>query len=88
MIRGQLAGEAWGRGPGLGPSSGGGMLEGPGRWGPFSNPSPCFSHPRAAPGKEAVPFPWLGHIIMGISSAFGFIISVYLLANCRYIGPW
>uniref|UniRef100_A0A673UYT4 Interleukin-2 receptor subunit beta n=1 Tax=Suricata suricatta TaxID=37032 RepID=A0A673UYT4_SURSU len=56
-------------------------------WSPWSQPLAFRTRP-AAPGKEAVPFPWLGHIIMGISSAFGFIILVYLLANCRYIGPW
>ncbi|XP_049482247.1 interleukin-2 receptor subunit beta [Panthera uncia] len=56
-------------------------------WSPWSQPLAFKTRP-AAPGKEAVPFPWLGHITMGISSAFGFIISVCLLANCRYIGPW
>ncbi|XP_039102122.1 interleukin-2 receptor subunit beta isoform X2 [Hyaena hyaena] len=56
-------------------------------WSPWSQPLAFRTRP-AEPGKEAVSFPWLGQIIMGISSAFGFIILVYLLANCRYIGPW
>ncbi|VFV47418.1 interleukin-2 receptor subunit beta [Lynx pardinus] len=56
-------------------------------WSPWSQPLAFRTRP-AAPGKEAVPFSWVGHIIIGISSAFGFIISAYLLANCRYIGPW
>lgn len=56
---------------------------------PGPNPSPCFSsHLWAARGKQSLPFPWFGHIIMGVTGAFGFIILVYLLVNCQYIGPW
>lgn len=56
-------------------------------WSPWSQPLTFQTKPAAA-GKEAVPFPWLGHIVMGVSSALGFIVLVYLLANCRYIGLW
>lgn len=56
--------------------------------GSFSDPSPCFSScPWVASEKQTPLFPWFGHIIMGVSSALGFIILVYLLANCQYSGP-
>lgn len=52
-----------------------------GESGYFSNPFPCFpSLPPAAPS--------LGHILVGLCGALGFIIVVYLLVNCQYLGPW
>ncbi|XP_035552343.1 interleukin-2 receptor subunit beta isoform X1 [Canis lupus dingo] len=56
-------------------------------WSPWSQPLAFRTRP-AARGKQSLPFPWFGHIIMGITGAFGFIILVYLLVNCQYIGPW
>lgn len=55
----------------------------------FSNPSPYFSsHLRAALGMQAPALPFVGHVMVGLSGAFGFIILVYLLVSCRYLGPW
>ncbi|XP_062932439.1 interleukin-2 receptor subunit beta [Cynocephalus volans] len=51
-------------------------------WSPWSRPL-AF---RTRPADTALP--WFGHMIVGLSGALGFIILVYLLASCRYIGPW
>ncbi|XP_007939936.1 interleukin-2 receptor subunit beta [Orycteropus afer afer] len=55
-------------------------------WSPWSQPLAFRTRPEA-PGKTS-PLPWLGHMLIGLSGGFAFIILVYLLANCRYIGPW
>ncbi|KAM5336195.1 interleukin-2 receptor subunit beta isoform 1-T12 [Glossophaga mutica] len=48
-------------------------------WSPWSQPLAFRTTPEA---------PSLGHIIVGLSGAFGFIILVSLLVNCRCLGPW
>ncbi|KAK1341580.1 hypothetical protein QTO34_017995 [Cnephaeus nilssonii] len=32
--------------------------------------------------------PFMGHILVGLCGALGFIFVVYLLVNCQYLGPW
>ncbi|EHH65810.1 hypothetical protein EGM_02653 [Macaca fascicularis] len=54
-------------------------------WSPWSQPLAFRTKP-AALGKDTIP--WLGHLLVGLSGAFGFIILVYLLINCRNTGPW
>lgn len=56
-------------------------------WSPWSQPLTFRTRP-AAPGKETLGVPWLGHAMVGLSGAFGFVILVYLLTSCRYLGPW
>ncbi|XP_037703626.1 interleukin-2 receptor subunit beta [Choloepus didactylus] len=56
-------------------------------WSPWSQPLAFRTRP-AAPGKETWPYPWLGHLAVGLSGTVGFVVLVYLLASCRYIGPW
>ncbi|XP_077024856.1 interleukin-2 receptor subunit beta [Tamandua tetradactyla] len=56
-------------------------------WSPWSQPL-AFKTKPGAPRNETSQFPWFGHVITGLSSTFGFIMLVYLLASCRYIGPW
>ncbi|XP_004418645.1 PREDICTED: interleukin-2 receptor subunit beta [Ceratotherium simum simum] len=56
-------------------------------WSPWSQPLAFRTRP-AAPGKENLPVIRWGHISVGLSGGFGFIILVYLLVNCRYIGQW
>ncbi|KAF6119144.1 interleukin 2 receptor subunit beta [Phyllostomus discolor] len=48
-------------------------------WSPWSQPLAFRTVPES---------PSLGHIIVGLSGAFGFIIIVYLLVNCRYLRLW
>ncbi|XP_004743223.2 interleukin-2 receptor subunit beta isoform X1 [Mustela putorius furo] len=54
-------------------------------WSPWSQPLAFRTRPA---GERTLPFPWFGHVIVGISSVFVFLVLVYLLANCPYIGPW
>ncbi|XP_036107931.1 interleukin-2 receptor subunit beta isoform X1 [Molossus molossus] len=48
-------------------------------WSPWSQPLAFRTRAEA---------PSLGHIIVGLSGAIGFMILVYLLINCRYLRPW
>ncbi|XP_004676514.1 PREDICTED: interleukin-2 receptor subunit beta [Condylura cristata] len=56
-------------------------------WSPWSKPLPFRTRP-TAPGKERRTYLWLFHVVGGLSGALSFVILVYLLANCHYIGPW
>lgn len=56
-------------------------------WSPWSQPLAFRTRP-AALGKETQGLSWLGHTMVGLSGAFGFLILVYLLTSCRYLGPW
>ncbi|XP_004447082.1 interleukin-2 receptor subunit beta [Dasypus novemcinctus] len=55
-------------------------------WSPWSQALAFRTRP-AAPGKEPLTS-WLGHVIVGLSGVFGFVLLVYLLANCQSFGPW
>ncbi|XP_054430400.1 interleukin-2 receptor subunit beta [Pteronotus mesoamericanus] len=64
-------------------------------WGPWSQPLAFRTKPEGKGGDSSPWFsfhPWparsVGHIIVGLSGAFGFIILVYLLVNCRYLRLW
>ncbi|KAM6216475.1 interleukin-2 receptor subunit beta [Rhynchocyon petersi] len=60
-------------------------------WGPWSQPLAFRTKPAGTgrnTSKLPPSLPWLGHTLVGLSGAFAFVILVYLLANCRYIGPW
>lgn len=58
----------------------------PATWSPWSQALAFKTRP-AAWGKSLA-YPSLDHIMVGLGGAFGFIFLVYLLANCRYLGPW
>lgn len=59
-------------------------------WSPWSQPLAFRTRPedQLLAGRRPDGAPSLGHILVGLCGALGFIIVVYLLVNCQYLGPW
>ncbi|KAB0400349.1 hypothetical protein E2I00_010445, partial [Balaenoptera physalus] len=56
-------------------------------WSPWSQPLAFRTKPAATRKKTPTP-PWLGHIMLGLSCAFGFALLVYFLTSFRYNRLW
>ncbi|XP_068417986.1 interleukin-2 receptor subunit beta [Eschrichtius robustus] len=56
-------------------------------WSPWSQPLAFRTKP-AATRKKTPTLPWLGHIMLGLSCAFGFALLVYFLTSFRYNRLW
>ncbi|XP_036722269.1 interleukin-2 receptor subunit beta [Balaenoptera musculus] len=56
-------------------------------WSPWSQPLAFRTKP-AATRKKTPTLPWLGHIVLGLSCAFGFALLVYFLTSFRYNRLW
>lgn len=54
-------------------------------WSPWSRPLAFRTSPKV-PEEEILAYPWLGHVMVGVSGFLGLAILAYLLVN--YIGPW
>ncbi|KAL6094248.1 hypothetical protein STEG23_022019 [Scotinomys teguina] len=55
-------------------------------WSPWSQPLAFRTRP-ADPGKETPALPWLRHLLLSLGCAFGFLVCVYILVRCQYLGP-
>nr|XP_006979174.2 interleukin-2 receptor subunit beta [Peromyscus maniculatus bairdii] len=56
-------------------------------WSPWSQPLAFRTRPTDS-GKETLALPWLRHLLLSLGCAFGFLVCVYVLVKCQYLGPW
>ncbi|OBS69404.1 hypothetical protein A6R68_02022, partial [Neotoma lepida] len=56
-------------------------------WSPWSQPLAFRTRP-AGHRKEILPLAWLRHLLLSLGCVFGFLVCVYILIKCQYLGPW
>ncbi|XP_040610132.1 interleukin-2 receptor subunit beta isoform X2 [Mesocricetus auratus] len=56
-------------------------------WSPWSQPLAFRTRP-AGPWRETLPLLWLRHLLLILGCLFGFLLCVYVLVKCQYLGPW
>ncbi|ERE85169.1 interleukin-2 receptor subunit beta-like protein [Cricetulus griseus] len=56
-------------------------------WSSWSQPLAFRTRP-AGLRREILPLLWLRHILLTLGCVFGFLVCVYILVKCQYLGPW
>ncbi|CAH6791134.1 Il2rb [Phodopus roborovskii] len=51
-------------------------------WSPWSQPLTFRTR------STGLPLVWLRHLLLSLGCVFGFLICVYVLVKCQYLGPW
>lgn len=56
-----------------------------GSWSPWSQPLAFRTRPA---DLWNLPLMWLRHLLLALGCLFGFMVCVYVLFKCQYLGPW